>query len=81
MNDRFVLGGRCPACGVRTAGPEQCGAIGEGLRRGAELAGIEIPGGETEVATPRTPNGGAAPMSRCPRLAVCEVVSLMGTSP
>ena len=30
----------------RTADPEQCGAIGEGLRRGAELAGIEIPGGE-----------------------------------
>ena len=34
----FIL---CP-----TADPEQCGAIGEGLRRGAELAGIEIPGGE-----------------------------------
>ena len=30
----------------RTADPEQCGAIGEGLRRGAELSGIEIPGGE-----------------------------------
>jgi phosphoribosylformylglycinamidine cyclo-ligase len=30
----------------RTAEPETCGAIGEGLRRGAELAGIEIPGGE-----------------------------------
>jgi len=30
----------------RTADPEQCGAIGVGLRRGAELAGIEIPGGE-----------------------------------
>ena len=28
------------------ADPEICGAIGEGLRRGAELAGIEIPGGE-----------------------------------
>jgi len=28
------------------ADPEVCGAIGEGLRRGAELAGIEIPGGE-----------------------------------
>jgi phosphoribosylformylglycinamidine cyclo-ligase len=34
----FIL---CP-----TADPEQCGAIGEGLRSGAELAGIEIPGGE-----------------------------------
>jgi len=34
----FIL---CP-----TADPELCGAIGEGLRRGAELAGIEIPGGE-----------------------------------
>jgi phosphoribosylformylglycinamidine cyclo-ligase len=34
----FIL---CP-----TADPEICGAIGEGLRRGAELAGIEIPGGE-----------------------------------
>ncbi|MEZ5155545.1 MAG: phosphoribosylformylglycinamidine cyclo-ligase [Solirubrobacterales bacterium] len=30
----------------RTADPAQCGAIGAGLRRGAELAGIEIPGGE-----------------------------------
>ncbi len=30
----------------RSADPDQCGAIGEGLRRGAELAGIEIPGGE-----------------------------------
>lgn len=30
----------------RTADPAACGAIGEGLRRGAELAGIEIPGGE-----------------------------------
>ena len=30
----------------RTADPVVCGAIGEGLRRGAELAGIEIPGGE-----------------------------------
>ncbi len=30
----------------RTADPETCGAIGAGLRRGAELAGIEIPGGE-----------------------------------
>ena len=30
----------------RTADPAVCGAIGEGLRRGAELAGIEIPGGE-----------------------------------
>ncbi|MFN8111955.1 MAG: phosphoribosylformylglycinamidine cyclo-ligase [Solirubrobacterales bacterium] len=30
----------------RTADPVQCGAIGEGLRRGAELSGIEIPGGE-----------------------------------
>jgi phosphoribosylformylglycinamidine cyclo-ligase len=28
------------------ADPEVCGAIGEGLRRGAEQAGIEIPGGE-----------------------------------
>jgi phosphoribosylformylglycinamidine cyclo-ligase len=28
------------------ADPEVCGAIGEGLRRGAELAAIEIPGGE-----------------------------------
>ena len=28
------------------ADAETCGAIGEGLRRGAELAGIEIPGGE-----------------------------------
>jgi phosphoribosylformylglycinamidine cyclo-ligase len=34
----FIL---CP-----TADPEQCGAIGAGLRRGAELSGIEIPGGE-----------------------------------
>ncbi len=30
----------------RTADPETIGAIGKGLRRGAELAGIEIPGGE-----------------------------------
>jgi phosphoribosylformylglycinamidine cyclo-ligase len=30
----------------RSADPEVCGAIGVGLRRGAELAGIEIPGGE-----------------------------------
>ena len=30
----------------RQADPETCGAIGIGLRRGAELAGIEIPGGE-----------------------------------
>ena len=29
-----------------TADPETCGQIGSGLRRGAELAGIEIPGGE-----------------------------------
>ena len=29
-----------------TANPEICGEIGKGLRRGAELAGIEIPGGE-----------------------------------
>ncbi|HEU4463305.1 MAG TPA: AIR synthase related protein, partial [Solirubrobacterales bacterium] len=28
------------------ANPEVCGEIGVGLRRGAELAGIEIPGGE-----------------------------------
>jgi len=34
----FIL---CP-----TADPKMCGAIGEGLRRGAELSGIEIPGGE-----------------------------------
>jgi phosphoribosylformylglycinamidine cyclo-ligase len=31
---------------VERADPEREGAIGEGLRRGAELAGIEIPGGE-----------------------------------
>ena len=30
----------------READAETCGAIGAGLRRGAELAGIEIPGGE-----------------------------------
>jgi phosphoribosylformylglycinamidine cyclo-ligase len=30
----------------REANPEMCGAIGIGLRRGAELAGVEIPGGE-----------------------------------
>ena len=30
----------------RTADPEVCDAIGQGLRRGAELSGIEIPGGE-----------------------------------
>jgi phosphoribosylformylglycinamidine cyclo-ligase len=30
----------------REANPEVCGAIGIGLRRGAELAGVEIPGGE-----------------------------------
>ena len=30
----------------READPEVCGAIGVGLRRGAELAGVEIPGGE-----------------------------------
>ncbi len=30
----------------RRATPEICGQIGEGLRKGAELAGIEIPGGE-----------------------------------
>jgi phosphoribosylformylglycinamidine cyclo-ligase len=29
-----------------TADPQVCGAIGEGLRTGAEQAGIEIPGGE-----------------------------------
>jgi len=34
----FIL---CPS-----ADPDLCGAIGIGLRRGAELAGIEIPGGE-----------------------------------
>ncbi len=31
---------------VEKADPEQCGQIGVGLARGAELAGIEIPGGE-----------------------------------
>jgi phosphoribosylformylglycinamidine cyclo-ligase len=31
---------------VERADPDREGAIGEGLRRGAELAGIEIPGGE-----------------------------------
>jgi phosphoribosylformylglycinamidine cyclo-ligase len=31
---------------VPSADPEVCGAIGVGLGRGAELAGIEIPGGE-----------------------------------
>jgi phosphoribosylformylglycinamidine cyclo-ligase len=31
---------------VERADPEICGAIGTGLARGAELAGIEIPGGE-----------------------------------
>jgi len=30
----------------READPEVCGAIGAGLRKGAERAGIEIPGGE-----------------------------------
>jgi phosphoribosylformylglycinamidine cyclo-ligase len=30
----------------RHADPDVCGQIGAGLRRGAELAGIEIPGGE-----------------------------------
>ena len=30
----------------READPEVCGRIGEGLRRGGELAGVEIPGGE-----------------------------------
>ena len=30
----------------QTANPEICDAIGQGLRRGAELSGIEIPGGE-----------------------------------
>ena len=30
----------------QTADPEICDAIGQGLRRGAELSGIEIPGGE-----------------------------------
>jgi phosphoribosylformylglycinamidine cyclo-ligase len=30
----------------READPEVCGQIGQGLRAGAELAGIEIPGGE-----------------------------------
>ena len=30
----------------REANAEVCGAIGQGLRRGAELSGIEIPGGE-----------------------------------
>jgi phosphoribosylformylglycinamidine cyclo-ligase len=30
----------------REATPEICGQIGEGLRAGAELAGVEIPGGE-----------------------------------
>jgi phosphoribosylformylglycinamidine cyclo-ligase len=31
---------------VEKADPDQCEQIGEGLARGAELAGIEIPGGE-----------------------------------
>ena len=31
---------------VETADPDQCEQIGRGLARGAELAGIEIPGGE-----------------------------------
>ncbi len=31
---------------VEKADPDQCGQIGIGLARGAELAGIEIPGGE-----------------------------------
>jgi phosphoribosylformylglycinamidine cyclo-ligase len=34
---------------VEEADPEALGQIGEGLRRGAELAGIEIPGGELAV--------------------------------
>jgi phosphoribosylformylglycinamidine cyclo-ligase len=34
----------------REATPEICGQIGEGLRRGAEEAGIEIPGGEIAQA-------------------------------
>ena len=34
---------------VEEADPETLGQIGEGLRRGAELAGIEIPGGELAV--------------------------------
>ena len=34
---------------VEEADPETLGQIGEGLRRGAELAGVEIPGGELAV--------------------------------
>ena len=34
---------------VEEADPEALGQIGEGLRRGAELAGVEIPGGELAV--------------------------------
>ncbi len=34
---------------VETADPEALGQIGEGLRRGAEMAGVEIPGGELAV--------------------------------
>jgi phosphoribosylformylglycinamidine cyclo-ligase len=34
---------------VETADPDALGQIGEGLRRGAELAGVEIPGGELAV--------------------------------
>ena len=34
---------------VEEADPEALGQIGEGLARGAELAGVEIPGGELAV--------------------------------
>src|SRR3712207_8968783 len=34
---------------VEQADPATLAAIGEGLKRGAELAGVEIPGGEVAV--------------------------------
>jgi len=50
VNDVICVGARPLAMldylAVETADPDQCEQIGIGLARGAELAGIEIPGGE-----------------------------------
>jgi phosphoribosylformylglycinamidine cyclo-ligase len=50
VNDLICIGAEPLAMvdylAVPSADPEVCGAIGVGLGRGAELAGIEIPGGE-----------------------------------
>ena len=50
VNDVICVGARPMAMldylAVEVADPDQCEQIGQGLARGAELAGIEIPGGE-----------------------------------